>query len=134
MKNEPIMAKALAGKIGATKRQVQFWTKHGIIRPASGGGGTGHHYRYPNSERPYAWLALMLADLGMRVGSIKVLVNKVRDEAAQKYFPPERYLVIFDDTDIFWAAPDRLVEDLELTVASIVIDAQFMMGIEERED
>ena len=78
---QPLMAKALADGVGATKRQVQFWTDHGVLQFLPGsGGGRGNQRLYPRTELPFAAMAAALAVSGIQIGTIKMAMFLVRGE------------------------------------------------------
>ena len=65
--DEPLMAQAFADAVGATKRQIQFWSDHEVLQFEPGSGiGTGNQRRYPRSEWPFAAVARAMAQLGRR--------------------------------------------------------------------
>ena len=79
--DQPLMAKALADAVGATKRQVQFWSDHGVLQFLPGSGGTrGNQRLYPRTERPFAAMACALAASGIQIGTIKLAMRLVRGE------------------------------------------------------
>ena len=79
--DQPLMAQALADAVGATKRQVQFWSDHGVLQFLPGSGGTrGNQRLYPRTELPFAAMAYYLAVSGIQIGKIRLAVYLVRSE------------------------------------------------------
>ena len=86
--DQPLMAKAVADAVGATKRQVQFWTDHGILQFLPGSGGArGNQRLYPGTELPFAAMACYLAASGIQIGTIKLAVFFVRLELSNPNLP-----------------------------------------------
>ena len=89
------MAKALADAVGATKRQVQFWTDHKVLQFLPGSGGArGHQRLYPRTELPFAAMAAALAASGIQIGTIKMAMFLVRNELSNPTLPganPSKY-------------------------------------------
>ncbi len=93
--DQPLMAKALADGVGATKRQVQFWSDHGVLQFLPGSGGTrGNQRLYPRTELPFAAMAHYLAVSGIQIGTIKLAMFFVRMELSNPHNPgadPPKY-------------------------------------------
>ena len=86
--DQPLMAKAVADAVGATKRQVQFWTDHGVLQFLPGGGGTrGNQRLYPRTELPFAAIAHYLVVSGIQIGTIKMAMFHVRMELSNPTNP-----------------------------------------------
>ncbi len=86
--DQPLMAKALANAVGATKRQVQFWTDHGVLQFLPGSGGArGNQRLYPRTELPFAAMAGALAASGIQIGTIKLAMFLVRVELSNSTNP-----------------------------------------------
>ena len=86
--DQPLMAKAVADAVGATKRQVQFWTDHGVLQFLPGGGGTrGNQRLYPRTELPFAAMACYLAASGIQIGTIGLAVFHVRLQLSDPNLP-----------------------------------------------
>ena len=85
---QPLMAKALADAVGATKRQVQFWTDHGVLQFLPGSGGArGNQRLYPRTELPFAAMACALAASGIQIRTIKLAMHLVRGELSSPVRP-----------------------------------------------
>ena len=149
--DKPLMAKAFGDAVGATKRQVQFWTAHGVLQFLPGsGGGTGNQRLYPQTEVPFAALARHLAAAGIQVGTIEFAVFMVRTEITnstlhganpQKF---RRYLRGEEDSYILvrthpkaggrnkrsvtWIGAEDLAEYLGFDHATTVINVRKVMG------
>ena len=79
--DRPLMAKALADAVGATKRQVQFWSDHGVLQFLPGSGGArGNQRLYLRTELPFAAMARALAASGIQIGTIDLAMILVRGE------------------------------------------------------
>ena len=79
--DDTLMTQALADAVGATKRQVQFWTHHKVLDYLPGtGSGRGKKRLYPRSELPIAAMARYLAASGVRVETIHFAAQVVRLE------------------------------------------------------
>ncbi len=79
--DQPLMAQALADVVGATKRQVQFWSDHKVLQFLPGSGGTrGNQRLYLRTELPFAAMACYLAASGIQIGTIKLAMGAVRRE------------------------------------------------------
>ncbi len=93
--DQPLMAQALADAVGATKRQVQFWSDHGVLQFLPGSGGArGNQRLYPRTELPFAALAHYLAVAGIQIGTIKLAMFLVREELSNPTNPganPPKY-------------------------------------------
>ncbi len=77
--DQPLMAQALADVVGATKRQVQFWSDHEVLQFLPGSGGTrGNQRLYLRTELPFAAMACYLAASGIQIGTIHLAVAAVR--------------------------------------------------------
>ncbi len=86
--DQPFMARALADAVGATKRQVQFWSDHGVLQFLPGSGGArGNQRLYPRSELPFAAMACYLAASGIQIGTIKLAIFLVRGELSNRNIP-----------------------------------------------
>jgi DNA-binding transcriptional MerR regulator len=82
------MAKALADAVGMTKRQVQFWSDHGVLQFLPGSGGTrGNQRLYPRTELPFAAMAGALAASGIQIGTIRLATDLVRIELSNSNLP-----------------------------------------------
>ncbi len=93
--DQPLMAKALADAVGATKRQVQFWSDHGLLQFLPGSGGArGNQRLYPRTELPFAAMARALAASGIQIGTIDLAMFFVRMELSNPHNPgadPPKY-------------------------------------------
>ena len=93
--DQPFMARALADAVGATKRQVQFWSDHGVLQFLPGSGGArGNQRLYPPSELPFAAMACYLAACGIQIATIELAVFLVRGELNNPSLPranPRKY-------------------------------------------
>ena len=86
--NQPLMAQALADAVGATKRQVQFWSDHGVLQFLPGSGGArGNQRLYPRTELPFAALACYLAGSGIQIGTIRLAMPFIRGELSNPKLP-----------------------------------------------
>ncbi len=86
--DQPMMARALADAVGATRRQVQFWSDHGVLQFLPGGGGTrGNQRLYLRTELPFAAMACALAASGIQIGTIKMSMGLVRGELGNPNLP-----------------------------------------------
>ena len=83
--DQPLMAKALADAVGATKRQVQFWSDHGVLQFLPGSGGSrGNQRLYLRTELPFAAMACCLAEVGIQIGTIELAAFLVRIELSNR--------------------------------------------------
>ena len=93
--DQPLMAQALADAVGATKRQVQFWSDHRVLQFLPGSGGArGNQRLYLRTELPFAAMACYLAASGIQIGTIKLAVFMVRNELSNPNLPganPSKY-------------------------------------------
>ncbi len=93
--DQPLMAQALADTVGATKRQVQFWSDHGVLEFLPGSGGArGNQRLYALTEPPFAALACYLAASGIQIRTIGLAVSGVRIELNNPNLPgsnPPKY-------------------------------------------
>ena len=86
--DQPLMAQALADAVGATKRQVQFWSDHGVLLFLPGSGGArGNQRLYLRTELPFAALACYLAASGIQIGTIRLAVPFIRGELSNPNRP-----------------------------------------------
>ena len=86
--DQPLMAQALADAVGATKRQVQFWSDHGVLQFLPGSGGArGKQRLYLRSELPFAAMARALAASGIQIGTIELAMFLVRGELNNPNLP-----------------------------------------------
>ena len=86
--DQPLMAQALADAVGATKRQVQFWSDHGVLQFLPGSGGArGNQRLYLRTELPFAAMACYLAASGIQIGTIKLAIFLVRGELSNRNIP-----------------------------------------------
>ena len=146
------MAKALADAVGATKRQVQFWTDHGVLQFLPGSGGTrGNQRLYPRTELPFAAMAGALAAAGIQIRTIKLAMLLVRGEPNYPIRPdtdPSRfrrylrgetdsYILVRTfpamdgngyDQNVTWIPEKDLVEYLGWDSATTVINVKRVMS------
>ena len=86
--DQPLMAQALADAVGATKRQVQFWSDHGVLQFLPGSGGSrGNQRLYLRTELPFAAMARALAANGIQIGTIELATFLVRGELSNRSLP-----------------------------------------------
>ncbi len=86
--DQPLMAQALADAVGATKRQVQFWSDHGVLQFLPGSGGArGNQRLYLRTELPFAAMARALAASGIQIGTIELAMFLVRGELSNPNLP-----------------------------------------------
>ena len=116
------MAKALADAVGATKRQVQFWTDHGVLQFLPGSGGTrGNQRLYPRTELPFAAMAYYLAVSGFQIGTIKLAMFLVRMELSNSTLPganPPKYRrYLRGEIDSYILVRKHLADDGEYKVS-----------------
>ena len=73
------MAQALADRIGGTKRQVQFWTDHGVLQClGTRYPGTGRQRKYEQTEIPIGRVIVELAEFQMPVGRLLIAASFLR--------------------------------------------------------
>ena len=148
--DDTLMTQALADAVGATKRQVQFWTKHYILDYLPGTGrGRGQKRLYPRSELPIAAMARYLAASGVRVDTIHFAAQVVRHELTDSSVRGERtawcrkalrgevesYIVIpYHPVDgryvegINWSNRDNLIKMLPHRHGAIIVNVQKVMS------
>ena len=86
--DQPLMAQALADAVGATKRQVQFWSDHKVLQFLPGSGGArGNQRLYPRTELPFAAMVRALAASGIQIGTINLALFLVRLELRNSSLP-----------------------------------------------
>lgn len=143
MKSEkPLMAKALADAVGATRRQVQLWTDAHVIDclPGTDRQGTGRKRLYDQSEIPFAALAAELAKWQISIGRIALLVGWVR--ASRKIRKPKmilrgtqiNWLVIPRDQEDLVLMTERIGDSLKAYPSAIVINVKEVMEPQVREE
>ncbi len=148
--DQTLMTQALADAVGATKRQIQFWTGHGIRKYLPGtGGGQGRQRLYPRTELPFAAMARYLANAA-RVSTIRLAVFGARMELnptpGLKGARPrwcrqallgeiQSYMVIAYhlrdgkyEPGFSWSGPDKLIERLPLLHGFIIINVQKVLS------
>ena len=81
MSAKPIMVQAFADAIGATKRQVQFWTDRGAVRCISETDlqGRGKQRHYDAAEIPIAALVAGMAKFQLPIGMLVMWSSQIRD-------------------------------------------------------
>ena len=93
--DQPLMAQALADAVGATKRQVQFWSDHSVLQFLPGSGGArGNQRLYPRTELPFAAMACYLAASGIQIGTIEMGTGFIRSLLTNRDLPganPTKY-------------------------------------------
>ncbi len=74
------MAQAVADAIGATKRQVQLWTDHGVVRciPETDRLGPGRQRHYERDEIPIAALVAAAAQFRLPIRMLDLLSWMIR--------------------------------------------------------
>ena len=80
MIDKPLMAQAFADLIGATKRQVQFWTDRGAIKciPETDQQGRGKQRHYDDAEIPIARIIAQMAAFQLPIGRLVWSANMIR--------------------------------------------------------
>ena len=138
------MAKALADAVGATKRQVQFWSDHEVLEFLPGSGGSrGNQRLYPRTELPFAAMACYLAASGIRIGAIKMAMFMIRGALNNPEWPHRRHLRGEGDSYILvrtqpaagggyeqsfqWVLEEALVKSMESGFATTVINVKRVM-------
>jgi hypothetical protein len=146
------MAKALADTVGATKRQVQFWSDHGVLEFLPGSGGTRGNQRLdPRTEMPFAAMACYLAASGIQIGTIKLAMFHVRMELSNPNLPGadppkfrrylrgeiDSYIVVYTfpamvgggyDQRVTWLSEKALVKHLNDNRAMTVINVKRVLS------
>ncbi len=148
--DQTLMTQALADSVGATKRQIQFWTEHGILDYLPGsGGGQGRQRLYPRTELPFAAMARYLANAA-RVNTISLAVFGARlslnptpglKGARPRWYRQalrgevESYMVISYhpraskyEPGVSWSDKSKLVELLPHRHGLIIINVQKVMS------
>ena len=152
--DKPLLMQDLVDAVGATKSQIQFWTKHGVLQYLPGtGGGQGRQRIYPRSELPFAAMARSLAAHGVQVGTISLAVIGARTELYPHPHPSlphakpdwyrralrgaeESYMVLSwwplgdgsEPTGFAWVAQDRLLEMLSSRHGAVVLNVQRVLS------
>ena len=78
---DPMMAQAFGNQIRASKRQIQLWTDHGILKclPGTDHQGRGHKRIYDAFELPIGSLVVVLARFKFTVGILQEYADVVRN-------------------------------------------------------
>lgn len=112
------MAQGVADAVGATKRQVQFWSDHGVLEFLPGSGGArGNQRLYRRTELPFAAMARFLAASGLRIETIKMSVLGARvwpyHPTHSEHKPPWYQRALRGETETYMLVTMRLIEDYE---------------------
>ena len=77
---KPLMAQAFADEIGATKRQVQFWTDRGAIKciPETDQQGRGKQRHYDEAEIPIARIIAQTGAAQLPIGRLIWSADEIR--------------------------------------------------------
>lgn len=149
--DRPLMAQALADAVGATKRQVQFWSDHRVLQFLPGSGGArGNQRLYQRTELPFAAMACYLAASGIQIGTIKLAVFMVRTELSNPNLPGadppkyrrylrgeiDSYILILThpatgggyDQGVTWIAESDLLKHLKHDRATTVVNVVNVMS------
>ncbi len=149
--DQPLMAKAVADAVGATKRQVQFWSDHGVLQFLPGSGGArGNQRLYLRTELPFAAMACYLAASGIQIGTIELAVFMVRNELSDPNLPGanppkyrrylrgeiDSYILVRThpaprsgyDQSVTWIAESDLLECLKHDRATTVVNVMRVMS------
>lgn len=79
MADKPIMAQAFGEAVGASKRQIQFWTVHGAIKClAKRHPGRGRQRFYDEAEMPIARLVAQMAVFELPIGRLVSAAEWIR--------------------------------------------------------
>ncbi len=148
-RDEPLMAQAVADKVGATKRQIQLWTDGGAIRclPGTDRQGRGRQRLYDQSELPFAALVTALARHKIPIGDLVTWCDVARNahryagqiKKQKKYTPAwhkaafkgdiESYIVLHSHAGgqavgFAWVDQEDMLKQLTLLSTGIVINVK----------
>ena len=80
MSNNLLMAQAFGDAVGATKRQIQFWTDRGAVKCVAGTDqqGRGKQRLYDEAEIPIARLIAQMAAFQLPIGRLITAATHIR--------------------------------------------------------